>query len=84
VNGKIPLDEKPRGNLVMCERNCLRLKNPCFKKECLSFLCKCTFKIMHLVLNIAYGSHCFTKQEKGLQNLQKNVEKMVKVYTTMI
>ena len=22
VNGKIPLDEKPRGNLVMCERNC--------------------------------------------------------------
>ena len=33
VNGKIPLDEKPGGNLVLCERNCLRLKNPCFMKE---------------------------------------------------
>ena len=34
VNGKIPLDEKPGGNLVMFERNCLRLKkNPCFMKE---------------------------------------------------
>ena len=38
VNGKIPLDkswwmEKSRGNLVMCERNCLRLKNPCFIQE---------------------------------------------------
>ena len=31
---KIPLDEKPRVNLVMCERNCLRLKNPCFIQEC--------------------------------------------------
>ena len=35
MNGKIPLDQKPRGNLVMCERNCLRVKNPCFMKECI-------------------------------------------------
>ena len=34
VNGKIPLAEKPGGNLVMRERNCLRLKSPCFMKEC--------------------------------------------------
>ena len=34
VNEKIPRDEKLRGFLVMEERNCLTLKNPCFIKEC--------------------------------------------------
>ena len=38
MNGKIPRFEKPRGNLVMCETNCLRLKIPCFRNGYCSFL----------------------------------------------
>ena len=45
VNGKFPRDEKTRGNLVMYERNCLTLKNPCFIKGC-GFALTCDLAIV--------------------------------------
>ena len=71
VNGKIPLDEKPGGNLVMCERNFLRLNNPCFIKECFFFCTKSTVcVVLQLDKTSGIGSAA-NFQNKIFKNLSK-------------